>query len=340
MRFPNTYICFSKVIRGDKILKTVHRLDQDSYITLNQSTGWMRFKKSVLRDKYLWLLVLPGVIWYIIFAYIPMYGIIIAFKNFSPFRSIWGSPWVGFKWFQQFFETYYFWRLIRNTVLLNVYSILWGFPAPIIFALLLNEVIHSKFKKIAQTVSYLPHFISTVVIVGMVVNFLSPSSGIINHIIEALGGEEINFMIDPKWFRTIYISSGIWQGLGWSSIIYLAALSGIDQELYEASIVDGANKLQKIWHITIPGILPTIIILLILSLGSMLSVGYEKIILMYNARTYETADVINSYVYRRGISGGEYSFGTAVGLFQNVINFILIIFVNKVSRKVSEISLW
>ncbi len=322
-------------------METTYNADQKRTIKRNQR-DLRRYnrKKAFQRDKYLWLLVLPGIIWYAIFAYAPMYGLVIAFKDFSPFKGIWGSPWVGIKWFKDFFSSHYFWRLIRNTLLINVYGLLWGFPAPIIFALLLNELQHEGFKKFSQTVSYLPHFISTVVIVGIVMDFLSPSTGLINRMIRALGGETIHFMIEPGWFRTIYIASGIWQGIGWNSIIYLAAISGIDQELYEAATVDGASRLRKMWHITIPGILPTVVILLILNLGSLLSVGYEKIILMYNPRTYETADVISTYVYRRGIGDAEYSFATAVGLFQNIINFIMIATFNQISKKVSEISLW
>lgn len=298
-----------------------------------------KFFYSVKKEKALWLLVLPGVVWYLIFAYGPMYGLIISFKDFSPFKGIAASPWVGFLWFEQFFNSQFFWRLIRNTLLLNIYNIIFSFPVPILLALMINEIRHTWYKKTVQTISYLPHFISTVVIVGMVVNFVAPS-GMVNTLIKALGGEAVNFMIKPEWFRTLYVSSGIWQTAGWSSIIYLAALSGIDPSLHEAAVVDGANKIKQLWHISIPGILPTIIIMLILSLGSILSVGYEKIILMYNSATYETGDVINTYVYRRGIINGEYSFGTAVGLFQSVINFIFILFANRLSRKISTISLW
>lgn len=309
--------------------------------TPKKSKGTLkRFIYSLNREKYLWLLVIPGIIWYIVFAYMPMYGLIIGFKDFSPYRGIAGSPWVGFMWFEQFFESQFFWRLIRNTLLLNIYNIIYSFPVPIILAILLNEVQHSWYKRAAQTISYLPHFVSTVVVVGMMANFLSPVNGIVNRIIVALGGKSTNFMIMPEWFRTLYIISGIWQGAGWGSIIYLAALSGIDPQLYEAATVDGASKLKQLWHISIPGILPTIIIMLILNLGRILSVGYEKIILMYNSATYETADVINTYVYRRGLQSGEYSFGTAVGMFQSVINFIFIICANKFSRRLTEISLW
>lgn len=295
---------------------------------------------TLYKDKYLWLLVIPGIIYYLVFLYGPMCGLVIAFENYSPFRGVLGGPWVGFKWFEQFFNSQFFWRLMRNTILLNVYSLLWGFPAPIIFALLLNEVRSQKFKRISQTMSYLPHFVSTVVIVGIIFNLLDPDQGLINTAIQALGGESVNFISDPKWFRTVYIASGIWQEVGWGCIIYLAALAGIDPQLYEAATVDGASKLRQIWHITLPGIVPTIIIMLILSMGSMFSVGYEKIILMYNPNNYSTADVINTYVYRRGVVGSEYSFGTAVGLFQSAISFMLVTLVNKISRKVSDISLW
>jgi putative aldouronate transport system permease protein len=295
---------------------------------------------TLKKEKALWLLVLPGILWYLIFAYAPMFGLVIAFQDFSPFKGFTGSSWVGLTWFQQFFHSQFFGRLIRNTLLLNIYNILFSFPVPIILALLLNEIQHSRYKKTVQTISYLPHFVSTVVVVGMLTNFLSPVGGIVNLMIGKLGGKSINFMIKPEWFRPLYIISGIWQEAGWGSIIYLAALSGIDTQLYEASIVDGANKWKQLWHISIPGILPTIIIMLIMNLGHILSIGYEKIILMYNTSTYETADVINTYVYRRGILSGEYSFGTAVGLFQSAINFVFVIAANRISKRVTEVSLW
>ena len=309
-------------------------------IVIKKETLGLKIKSTLYRDRYLWLIVLPGLVFYIIFMYGPLYGLVICFENYSPFRGTLGGPWVGFKWFIQFFEGPYFGRLLKNTILLNIYSLLWGFPAPIIFALLLNEIKNQKFKRITQTISYLPHFISTVVIVGIVSSFVSPDTGLVNIVLKNLTGNSINFMSEPGWFRSLYIGSGVWQDLGWSCIIYLAALAGIDPQLYEAAGMDGANKFQQIWHITLPGLLPTIIILLILSMGSMFSVGYEKIILMYGSNTYETADVINTYVFRRGIAGSEYSFGTAVGLFQSVMSFALILIVNKVSRSVSDISLW
>ena len=292
------------------------------------------------RDRYLWLLVLPCIAYFVIFAYIPMGGVILAFKNYIPTKGIWGSSWVGFKYFQDFFASPYFGRLLRNTVLLSVFNILWSFPVPVIFALFLNEVKNGPFKKIVQTVSYMPYFISVVVLAGMVVNFLSPYGGIANKLIGLFGMESINFLAEPKYFRTIYIASGIWQGFGYSSIIYLSTISSIDPQLYEAAKIDGARRFQRMAHITFPGILPTVVIMLILSFGNIMSVGFEKINLLYSPATYETADVISTYVYRRGILDAQYSFGTAVSLFNSVINFGLILLVNKISRRVSDISLW
>ena len=315
-------------------------IDRSQIVSVKKHRLTKNWMSTLNKEKALWLLVLPGIIWYLIFAYAPMFGLVIAFQDFSPFKGFTGSSWVGLTWFQQFFHSQFFGRLIRNTLLLNIYNILFSFPVPIILALLLNEIQHSWYKKTVQTISYLPHFVSTVVVVGMLANFLSPVGGIVNLMIEKLGGESINFMIKPEWFRPLYIISGIWQEVGWGSIIYLAALSGIDTQLYEASIVDGANKWKQLWHISIPGILPTIIIMLIMNLGHILSIGYEKIILMYNSSTYETADVINTYVYRRGILSGEYSFGTAVGLFQSVISFVFVIAANRISKRVTEVSLW
>lgn len=301
---------------------------------------FQRLIKNVRRDKYLLLLVALPVAYYIIFHFVPLYGLQIAFKRYSPGKGIWGSPWVGLKWFDQFFGSVFAWRLIRNVLLLNAYNLIFGFPLPILFAFLLNEVKNERFKKIVQTISYMPHFVSVVVIVGMVFTFLSVNDGIVNTFLNLLGIESINFMSEPRWFRTVYIASGVWQSFGWSSIIYLAALSGIDVAQYEAARIDGANRLGQAVHITLPGILPTIIILLILQVGRMMSVGYEKIILMYNTATYEVADVISTYVYRNGILGGDFSFGTAVDFFNNIVNFVLLLSINWVSKKVSNISLW
>ncbi|MBP1990748.1 putative aldouronate transport system permease protein [Paenibacillus eucommiae] len=264
----------------------------------------------------------------------------IAFKDFHPIKGILGSPWIGFGNFEQFFNSIYFWRLMKNTILLSLYSLLWGFPVPILFALLLNELREGLFKKSVQTISYLPHFISIVVVVGMIVNFTSIQSGVINQMLAWFGVQPISFLSEPGWFRTIFVSSSIWQGFGWGSIIYLAAISGIDQQLYEAAEIDGASRWRKMWHITLPCLVPTIVILLILNAGSLMEVGYEKIILLYNPTTYETADVISTFVYRQGIEKADYSYSAAIGLFNNIINMILLLSVNRISKKMTETSLW
>jgi putative aldouronate transport system permease protein len=296
-------------------------------------------KKDFKANKYLILLALPVVAWYIIFHYIPMYGVIIAFKDFNPMKGITGSQWVGLKHYKEFFGSYYAWRVIRNTLLINFYNLLFGFPAPIILALLLNEVKNQMFKKTVQTVTYLPHFISMVVICGIIMDFTS-LDGLLNDIIVALGGERTPFMLKPEYFRSIYVGTGIWQGVGWGSIIYLAALSGIDTEQYEAATIDGANRWKQFVHITLPGIAPTIVILLIMNIGKMMSEGYEKVILLYNPNTYETADLISSFVYRKGLVDSNYSFSSAVGLFNSVVNMTLLVLANWISRKVNETSLW
>jgi putative aldouronate transport system permease protein len=301
---------------------------------------WAYFRKNVIKSKFLLLLLLPGTAYLIIFQYIPMYGIIIAFKDFSPGLGIWGSEWVGFKWFTEFFQSVYAYRLLRNTVLISFYSLIWGFPIPILFALLLNELRNGFFKRAVQTVSYFPHFISTVIITGLIVNFLSPTDGLFGLLFKHLTGETTSLLTDPAWFRTIYIGSGIWQEFGWSSIIYLAALSAIDPQLFDAAKIDGAGRWKQMRHITLPGIMPTIVILLILKMGSMLSVGSEKIILLYSPAIYETSDVISTYVYRRGLLGADYSFGAAVGLFNSIANFLLLIVINSISKKVNHTSLW
>ncbi len=307
------------------------------------SSIWNRLGTKAVRgwkrDKYVYLMLLPVVAYYIIFKYLPMYGVIIAFKDFTPAQGFYDSPWVGFTWFKEFFESYYCWRIIRNTLLLNVYDVLFGFPAPIILALLLNEITSKKFKSLAQTISYVPHFISVVVIAGMVINFTA-RDGLINNLITMAGGTPIPFMSSPNWFRAIYVGSGIWQSIGWGSIVYLAALTNVDPSLYEAATVDGAGRWKQLIHITLPSILPTIVIMLILRLGTMMQVGYEKIILLYNPMIYETADVISTFVYRKGLLQMNYSFSAAVDLFNSVINVILLITVNQVCKKLRSTSLW
>jgi putative aldouronate transport system permease protein len=299
-----------------------------------------RALKDFYRNKYLYMMVIPVVLYYFIFHYLPMYGAVIAFKQFNIGRGIWDSPWVGLKHFQDFFGSIYFGRVLRNTLLINLYGLIFGFPAPIILALLLNELRAKLFKRFIQTVTYLPHFISLIVICGMIIDFVS-RNGIINDLVAWLGGERSALLGDPGNFRTIYVVSGIWQEVGWGSIIYLAALSGINPELYEAARVDGAGRWRQMWNVTLPGLAPIIVILLILRIGHMMDVGFEKIILLYNPTTYETADVISSYVYRKGLSGSyEYSASAAIGLFGSLVNTSLLVFANWTMKKWSGNGLW
>ncbi len=296
-------------------------------------------KQDIVSNKLIYMMAVPMLAFYIIFCYYPMYGAVIAFKDYSPMKGIMGSPWVGFEHFRSFFQSYYFLRVIKNTFTINICSLIFGFPAPIILALLINEVRSKAFKRTVQTVSYLPHFISTIVVCGMMIDFLSVR-GVVNDIIVILGGSRSNLLMQPHLFQPLYVVSGIWQDAGWSAIIYLAALSAINEELYEAAIIDGASRWKQTLNVTIPSIMPTIIIMLILRMGEMMSVGYEKIILLYNPVTYSTADVISSFVYRKGLLEFSYSYSTAVGLFNSVINFILLVSANWISRKTSETSLW
>lgn len=297
-------------------------------------------RKRFQESKYLLLLVLPCILYFIIFHYVPMFGILISFQKYNLFKGIWHSEWVGFKYYTMFFQNPDFFKLLRNTFLLGLYSLVFGFPAPIVLALLLNELRNMVFKRFVQTVSYLPHFISNVVMASMIVVFLSPSGGLANRIIEAIGFHPVNWLMQPEWFRTIFVSSGIWQNVGWSSIIYLAALTAIDPHLYEAAEIDGGNRWTKIWHISVPSIMPAIVILLILDIGHVLAIGFEKVFLLYNPATYETADIISTYVYRVGLVQGNYSYATAIGLFTSIIDLAFLIGANYLSRKASETSLW
>jgi putative aldouronate transport system permease protein len=301
------------------------------------------FIDAVVKDyklnKSLYLLFLPVIVYYAVFHYYPMYGAQIAFKNFLPAAGISGSPWVGFLHFQNFFNSYYFWRILRNTVVISLTNLVFGFPAPIILALLINELRGRYYKRFVQTVTYMPHFVSIVVICGMIHEF-TKNDGMITVLLGYFGFQQQNMMNNPQLFVPVYVISGIWQEVGWGSIIYLAALAGIDQELYEAAAIDGAGRWKQTWHITLQGILPTIVILFILRMGRMLNVGFEKIILLYNPVTYETADVISSFVYRKGLQEFNFSYSTAVGLFNSVINLALLIITNKISKRVSETSLW
>lgn len=307
---------------------------------LARNSRWRSTKKH-LRDYWqLYLLMLPAIVFIGIFCYSPMYGAQIAFRDFNLRRGIWGSEWVGMEHFIRFWTASNFWPLLRNTLGISLYSLIAGFPIPIILAFMLNELRNLKLKKAIQMVTYAPHFISTVAICGMIVLFTSREGGLINMVLQLFGQEAIDFMTQPQYFKTIYVISGIWQEMGWGTIIYLAALSGVDPQMVEASVIDGASRPQKIWYIDLPCILPTIVILLILRCGSLLSVGYEKILLMQNPLNMEASDVISTYVYRLGIKDAQFSFTTAIGLFNSVINLLMLSIVNMISRKASGSSLW
>lgn len=295
--------------------------------------------KTLDKNKYLYAMISLPIAYFVIFKYGALFGLLIGFQNYNFVKGVLGSEWVGFTHFRSFLGDPYFWQLVRNTVLLNVYMIIFSFPAPIVLALILNEARIKLFKRFAQTVSYLPHFLSTVVVCGMVVNFLS-HEGAVNRIIGFFGVEPIPFLMIADWFRTIYVASEIWQGIGWGSIIYLAALSSVDPQQYEAARLDGANRWQQMLHVTLPGIAPVITIMFLLNLGNIMSIGYEKILLLYTGPTYETADVISTFVYRRGLLGNDFSYATAVEFFQSVIALLFVVTANRVSKKVSETSLW
>ncbi len=296
--------------------------------------------RAIRRDWQLYLLLAPMVIWFITFLYTPMAGLQIAFKDFSLFKGISGSPWVGFEHFQTLFEDDLFLRSVGNTFVISFFSLLFAFPMPIVLALMFNELHHAAFKRTAQTIAYLPHFISVVIVAGMVVSFLSPTTGVVNLILESLGFEKTYFLANPGYFRSIFIGSTMWKEAGFESIVYLAAIAGVSPSLYESAKVDGATRWQMIWKITLPCILPTIIIMLIIRIGNMVEVGFEYIILLYNPSTYETADVISTFIYRIGLQGSQYDVATAAGLFNAVIAFILVYSANRISRKFSSSSLW
>ena len=298
--------------------------------------------KTMRRNWPLYLFVLPMLVYIIIFAYWPMYGLQIAFKNYTFQGGFTGSPWVGFKWFEQFLTGPRFIPILKNTLRLSIYSLIAGFPLPIILALVLNGIENLKWKKLSQTITYMPHFISMSELYGMLSLFLSPSTGIVNTLLRFLGVTEEGFYFlgVTKYFAHVYVWSGVWQGMGWGSIIYLAALSGVDPGLHEAAKIDGANKIQRVWHIDVPSILPTIVILLVMNCGSVLGVGYEKVYLLQNNLNLTVSEVISTYVYKMGLLSRQYSFSTAVGLMNNVVNFVILAIVNKASDKLSGISLW
>lgn len=295
--------------------------------------------KEFKRNWVLYVMMVPALIYFLLYCYFPMFGLVIAFQDYRVGDSFLGGEFVGFKHFTDFFQSYYFGRLLMNTFLLSMGVLIFGYPVPLIFALLLNEVRHLKFKKLAQTITYLPHFISLVVICGLILDF-TKMDGLINTLIKACGGEPIPFMSKPEWFKPVYIISDIWSSFGWNSIIFIAALLGIDQEQYEAASLDGAGRLKKILYISIPGITPVIMTTLLMRLGRVMSLGFEKVFNLYNASTYETADIISTFVYRQGILNANYSSAAAIGLFNAVINLALVMAANRISKKLTESSLW
>ncbi|CAH0528714.1 ABC transporter permease [Vibrio hippocampi] len=305
---------------------------------LAKKVHWLiqHFKK----EWQLYVLLAPTILWFLIFLYKPMYGLQIAFKDYSVFKGIANSPWVGFEHFQTLFHNDQFLRAIKNTVIISGANLVFGFPVPIILALMFNEILNPKFKRTAQTIVYLPHFISAVIIAGIVITAFSPSTGVVNLLLNALGYDSVYFLTKPEWFRTIFIGTGIWQEAGFGSIVFLAAIAGVNPSLYESAVVDGASRWQMMWRITLPCILPTVIIMLIIRIGNILEVGFEMIIMLYQPATYETADVISTFIYRQGIQAAQYDLAAAAGLFNAVIAFILVMAANRISRRVSQTSLW
>jgi len=301
---------------------------------------WVLDFRNYSRHWYLVLLFIPGILWFVVFRYIPIYGLTLAFRDFSFRAGILGSEWVGLAHFRWLFSLPGFWDVFRNTVIINFYQLFFGFPAPIIFAIFLNEITHLRFKKLAQTISYLPHFLSWVILAGMMVQILSPSTGMVNFLLRAIGMDPIFFLGDPRYFRGVLVFSSIWRSIGWSSIIYLAALSSVNVEMYEAARIDGAKKLQEIWYITLPSISNVITIMLILRAGTLLADNFDQIFNLLNPAVFEVGDVLATYTFRLGIRNMEFSMATAVGLFTNVISFTLVILINAVSKKFNDYGIW
>ena len=303
---------------------------------VRKRTGYIH---NIIHNPVLYLMALPVILYYVIFHFLPMYGVLIAFKDYVPARGMLGSDWVGLSHFTAFFNSSYFPRLLRNTLAINLKELIFSFPVPILFAILLNEVRSTRFRRLSQSITYMPHFVSTVVICGLMVDF-TKSTGVLTNLFVALGMPRVNMLSVPEYFQGIFIGGIVWQSFGWDSIIYFAALTGIDTALYDAACVDGAGRFRQTLHITLPGIAPTIVVLMLLRIGSMMSVSWDRIVLLYNPLTYETADVLSSYVYRIGLTKMQYSFATAVSLFNSVINILLLIGANSLSKRVSENSLW
>lgn len=300
---------------------------------------WRTLIRDIRKDKWLYIFLIPTTVLVIIFCYFPLYGILMAFKNYNGLTSIMDSEWAGLRYFKMIFRDPLVPRAFMNTIILGVLSLAFCFPAPILLALCFNELKQGKYKKISQTISYLPYFISTVIIVGMMKELLS-IDGIVNQLLKSFGMQAVNFMSDASKFRSLYIISEIWQGVGWGSILYLAAISAISEEMYEAAIIDGANRLQRIWYITLPSILPTISIQFIMAVGGLLGASFEKIILMYSPATYETADILATYIYRNGLQNANYSYGVAVGTLNSLISFALVFLANKAMKRLSGYSFW
>ncbi len=302
-----------------------------------------RLRERIRRHAFLYLLALPGILYFLVFHYIPMLGIVIAFKDISPYNAvndIFSGDWVGLRQFQRFFSSYFFWNILSNTLVISGLKLLWGFPAPIILALLINEVRHSKFKRAVQTISYMPHFLSLVVVAGLIANLLSTSVGPINALIEGLGGTPVSFLTRPEYFRSILVASHVWQHVGWGTILYLAAMSNIPPEHYEAAALDGANRWQQARFITLPSITFVIIILFIFAVGNLLNAGFEQILLLYSPGVYSVGDIVDTYVYRVGLIGQEYSFAAAVGLFKSLIALLMLLGADRLAKKLGQTGIW
>ncbi|WP_078431051.1 ABC transporter permease [Metabacillus halosaccharovorans] len=321
-------------MKGDSEVKIASH--QELIIKTNKKSIWFR----IWQHRVFYLFLLPGIIWFFIFAYIPMYGITIAFKDFNFVKGILGSPWAGLKYFEQFFNYYQAGEIIRNTLIISLMKLLIGFPMPIILALMLNEVRVTKFKRTVQTISYLPHFISWVVVVTLLQRMLTPYGGPVNELLSTFGFDKIQFLGNINYFYQVIIASDIWKGIGWGAIIYLAAISGVDPQLYEAAKIDGANRFRQIWHVTLPSIRGVMVLLFILACGGIMSAGYEQLLLLNTPATAKIGTVLDVYVIQAGLEQGRFSYATAVGLFQGIIGLILIITANQVSKKVNDTSLW
>ena len=315
-------------------------MSADSNTHRPKPSRMVRIVDHMKREWQLYAMLLPTIIWLLVFLYKPMYGLQIAFKDYSVFRGVAGSPWVGFEHFGTLFNNDQFLRALKNTIIMSLYGLLFGFPVPIFLALMFNEVLNQTFRKSAQTIVYLPHFISSVIIAGIVITSFSPSAGIVNTILGWFGVDSIYFLTKPEWFRPIFIGTGIWQEAGFQSIVYLAAIAGVSPTLYESAVVDGASRWQMMWKITIPSIMTTIIIMLIIRIGNILEISFEMIILLYQPATYETADVVNTFIYRQGLQGGQYDFAAAAGLFNAIVAFVLVMTANTISKRYSRTSLW